>query len=348
MRAGGTGILIRRAAARAGAAKAPSPAMRAPLAPEKALALALGRGGLDELGLGLEVLALDLAVQGQAELLEGVEPLSLVAMLQGPEDALAVMVLDTAMLAGVLEIQTTGKVGQEAPEPRRPTRTDAAMCAALIDRVLAAFEAGFDGAAPRWGRGFRYAGFLADPRPLALMLDDGGFHVFRARLDLGPGAREAGLLLAFPDIKDTAAAATAASGRAASAAPPGDGLGQGAVPLPGWHVALQQAVMEAPVRLEAVLARLRLPLSQAMTLRAGDILDLPDAGLERIELRAGAGRVIIGARLGQLRSHRALRLGAMDDMAETAAAAEPPAGGTPAPLDDIPDEATPHMLRQTG
>lgn len=316
--------------------------MRVPLVPEKALALALGRGALDELGLGLDVLALDLAVQGQAELLEGVEPLSLVAMLQGAEDALAVMVLDPAMLAGILEVQTTGKVGHEVPEARRPTRTDAAMCAGLIDRVLTAFEAAFDGATPGWIRGFRYAGFLADPRPLALMLEDGGFHTFRARLDLGPGAREAGLLLAYPDTGD--AAITAASG-----GDPVVAAGTTAVPVAGvWSAALQQAVLEAHVQLEAVLARLRLPLSQAMTLRPGDILDLPDAGLERIDLQAGAGRVMACARLGQIRNHRALRLGGVEDMGEAPPEAEPPAGDIPAPLDDIPDETTPNTLRQAG
>jgi len=319
-----------------------------PMAPQKALALALGRGALDELGLGLDVRALDLSVQGQAELLEEVEPLSLVAMLQGPQDALAVMVLDPAMLAGVLDIQTTGKVGQEAPEARRPTRTDAAMCAGLVDRVLTAFEAALDGAAPGWMRGFRYAGFLADPRPLALMLEDGGFHTFRARLDLGPGAREAGLLLAFPDTEAMDIAA-------APACDPAVAAGVTAAPVAGgWGAALQQAVLEAPVQLEAVLARLRLPLSQAMTLRPGDILDLPDAALERMELQAGAGRVVARARLGQVRNHRALRLGAVEDMDETppeaepGAVAEPPAGGMPAPPGDTPDEATPDRLRQTG
>ena len=57
-----------------------------------------------------------------------------------------------------------------AASPRKPTRTDAAMVAGLIDAALAGLEqALLQEADLVWAGGFRYASFLDDARPIGLL-----------------------------------------------------------------------------------------------------------------------------------------------------------------------------------
>ena len=57
-----------------------------------------------------------------------------------------------------------------------------------------------------------------------------------------------------------------------------------------------------------MLARLKLPLTTVMTLSAGMLLTLPQAGLDRISLEGLDGRRVAQGRLGQNRGLRAVRL----------------------------------------
>jgi flagellar motor switch protein FliM len=67
-------------------------------------------------------------------------------------------------------------------------------------------------------------------------------------------------------------------------------------------------VMQADCRLDAVVGRLTLPLRQIMALQVGATLLLPSAALDAISLETVEGRRVAGARLGQNRGMRALKL----------------------------------------
>ena len=71
---------------------------------------------------------------------------------------------------------------------------------------------------------------------------------------------------------------------------------------------MAERVNGAQCRLEAVLSRLTLPLSEVMKLTEGMVLALPQAGVDQISLEGCDGRRVAEGRLGQNRGMRAIRL----------------------------------------
>ena len=275
----------------------------------RALRLALGRAGQAVPGLGLEVAGLTEARLSLSELLDLPPDRALLAMIEGPGEALGLIALSPGVLATLIEAQTTGRVGQGDPAVRKPTRTDAAMSAGLIDRVLTGLGAELDASPDRvWAGGFRYASFLEDPRPLELLLEDTPYRVFRAALTLATGARQGEVLLALPAAGRGKAPATALPLTAAAApvAPPST---------------LAEVALAAPAQLTAVLHRLTIPLSAVLGLKPGDVVPVPSAALDQIVIEGLDGRRLAEGKLGQNRGHRAVRLAAAPG--RTAAAAPP-------------------------
>lgn len=257
--------------------------------------LALARAARDAMGLDLEFRNLTIAKQSLPEILEQVPDLALLALLDGPRGGLGVIMLAPAVTAALIEKQTLGRLGPQVPPPRRASRIDAAMVAGVIDRALAgldetlAEEADFS-----WAGGFRYASYLEDARPLGLMLEEEAYRVLSAEVALGVGGREGRVLLVLPAI-----------GRGeVPAAPDSDQH----VEAPPFNAALSAQVMQADCRLDAVIGRLILPLRQIMTLQAGETLVLTTAALDAISLETIEGQRVAGARLGQHRGMRALKL----------------------------------------
>lgn len=249
-------------------------------------------------------LSLDLAVRGMtdrraalAEVLDLQPDRALIAVLEGPGEALGVLSLSPEVLAGLIERQTLGRVTDMPPLPRRPTRTDAAMVGGLVDAALAAMDAALLTAVDRvWASGFRYASFLEDARPLGLMLDDVAYRVLQADVVLEGGAKTGTILLVLP-----------AEGRAAPPAP-SPAASEGVAAVLVFQAAMAEQVKASDARLEAVIARVTLPLSLAMALGVGEVIRLGAAALDRIDLEGIDGVRMAGGRLGQNRGMRALRL----------------------------------------
>jgi flagellar motor switch protein FliM len=109
------------------------------------------------------------------ELAELLPERALLAVLEGGRDALGVMALCPSLLASIIEMQAIGRVTSRPPANRRPTRTDAAISADFVNSLLAELgrEIGDRPGIPAFGA-FRYATHMDDPRPLGLMLEDGG------------------------------------------------------------------------------------------------------------------------------------------------------------------------------
>lgn len=274
--------------------------------PARAFAQALERVAQDLLGLALTVSALREDRMTLAEMPELLEDRSLLAVLEGPGDALGLFALAPGAVCALIEVQTMGRLSAAAPVLRRPTRTDAAMSAGFIGGVLGALEAALAGQeALGWAGGYRYASFLDDPRPLGLLLEDVPYRVFRAELSLGEGvARPASLIWAVP-----------AAGRRSVTVPPGAAPDASAASDPAqiaaqtlWNRQLEQSVMGAHVTLEAVLGRVTLPLSVIIDLQVGMEISLPMAAIEMLNLEGADRHVVCKGRLGQARGQRALRL----------------------------------------
>ena len=288
---------------------AASPAMRRKLAAgalaaaeggpgaDRSWRLSLARAARDHVHLALEVAWLSQDSRSLTELLELPPDRALIAVLEGPGDALGILVFSAPVLAGIIEMQTIGRVTPLPPAQRRPTRTDAALVAALIDAALAGLEEELrDEADLVWAGGFRYALFLEDARPLGLLLEDAAYRVLRAEVSLALGAKSGEVILALP-----------AEGRGPRP-DPRHAADEPADTGPAFTLALGEQVLAATARIEAQIARLTLPLSEVMALQPGQVLALPQAALDRISVEGLDGRRLTAAKLGQTHGMRAIRL----------------------------------------
>lgn len=228
-----------------------------------------------------------------------------VALLTAADGATGLVAMDEGLFAALVEAITLGRLPAQAPPPRPPTSTDAALLAAVIEPILAEIDAGE-------GQGWRIARNIADLRLLRALMDEGAYRLTQAPVALSDGAARRGgvltLLLAQP--------AEARPGGGRPAAP-------GAPAAPdAFRAGIEAAVMAAPVQLDGVLGRVSLPLAQLMALRVGHRFELPLAQLEEVQVVGLDGRPRALARLGQTRGMRAVRIMAFCDGAGRAA---PPA-----------------------
>lgn len=262
----------------------------------KAWKLALGRAARDSIGLEMGLTELRQDRFSLAEVLELPPERSLVVMLEGPKDALGLIVLAPEVLAGVVEMQMVGRVNPSPAPPRRPTRTDAAMASGLIDKALAGLELELlNDTDLIWTSGFRYASFLEDARPLALLLEDVTYQVLRGDVALGGGARTGQIILALP-----------ADGRGRAPAVPPAPPSRAAELV--FSAALGEQVQSVQAELVAVLARLKLPIDTVLNLKPGDPLVLGTASIAQIDLEGLDGTRVAGGKLGQNRGMRAIRM----------------------------------------
>lgn len=285
--------------------------------------LALARAARDAAGLDLEVRSLGITRASLTEIIDTAPDRALVAVLDGPEGGLGVLLLSPEVTSSLIEMQTLARLAPQPPAARKPTRIDAAMVAGVIDRALAGLEDALAEEADLvWAGGFRYASFLEELRPLTLMLEEDVYRVLRAGVDLharaplGQAAGGAGsggpttatrtgeVILIVP--------ATGRGPRPAALATPEDAL------TPQFRQALSAQVMQAGSRLEAVVGRLSLPLARVMALKPGEVLALPVASLDAIVVETPDGRPVASGRLGQNRGMRAIKLAELGHQRDTA------------------------------
>jgi flagellar motor switch protein FliM len=257
--------------------------------------LALARAARDAMGLDLDFRSLSITRRSLAEILELVPDLALIALLDGPQNGLGVIMLAPSVTSSLIEMQTLGRLSAQTPPARKASRIDAAMVAGFVDRALAGLdEALTDEADLTWAGGFRYASYLEDARPLGLMLEEDSYRVMSATLALGPLDREGQVIMILPAV---------GRGQCTDLA-----LEPASAEVPQFAAALAEQILQSDCRLDAVIGRLRLPLHQIMDLAVGQALALPSAAVDAVALETIEGRRVAGARLGQNRGMRALRL----------------------------------------
>ncbi len=292
----GTASVLRRKVdqGRAGAAE-----LKGVAEPGKALADAFRRAAEEELELAVIVSQPKETRATPAELLESLPEQSFLGVLIGPEDGAGLFCLDPGALSAIIEMRTMGRVSSNPPQPRRPTRTDAAMVADVIDRVLAEFEAPLlELDAARWASGWRYQLYLPDPRPLSVVLEEAQHRVLEVEILFGAAAKPGRAFIVLPS-----------TGRARPrppTPPPDDSVE--AAEAAAWQDAMSEAVGTAEASLDAVLGRVRLPLADLSGLAPGDRIALPLTALGGVRLVAPGGQVMAEGRLGQAGGARAVRL----------------------------------------
>ncbi|MCW1919331.1 FliM/FliN family flagellar motor switch protein [Rhodobacter sp. KR11] len=264
---------------------------------DRAWRVSLARAVQDHLKLSLDVRSLSIERRSLAELAELIPERALIAILEGPSEGLGAIIVSQPVLTGFIEAQTIGRLRSQEVVPRKPTRTDAAMVASVIDAALEGLETQLAEEADLvWAGGFHYASFLDDPRPLVLLLEDAPLKLLRAEVSLGGGVRVGSILLAVP---------AEGRGQQPSAA---DDLPAIESHGPAFATLLAEKVMDAQARVDAVLARVTLSLGQIMGLEVGAVVPLGDAALDAIRLEGLDGKHVADGKLGQNRGLRAIRI----------------------------------------
>lgn len=256
----------------------------------RALRLGLEKAADVDLGMALVVQAVQRSEADHPTVLDQIPGDALLLLLDGPHGARGAMTLDAGVITSLIEAQTMGQVLARPAMTRGMTRTDAAMAAPLVDGVLTRLGTHLvDHPDAYWASGYRYGAMMEDGRSLGLSLTNPDYHVFRLTLDIGPGARVGEMTLALPCLAN-----------------PADQLS-----APDLATASQQfqgRVLDAPVRLDAVLCRVFLPLSQVSRFKAGDLLPLSTDASREITVETVGRRPVALARLGKIDGLRAVRL----------------------------------------
>lgn len=316
---GQTGVLQRLLKARSRGDAEPEYAPTLPailrLTPSRAAGMALSRVGNMLYDLPVQTSSVDIGGITLAELPELLPETGMLAVLQGPGDAMGVMALCMSAVASLVEIQSLGRVTSRSVPARRITRADALLCADFVNAALEEVATslapmkGFDGIG-----GFRYASYLTEARPLGLILEDKPHRSLSFKLKIGK-SREANIFLAIPlsDPNDTGdstksakqisqqqPAGLAIAGPPASVAPP--------LATRCERVSLRDNVQDAPVDVIGVLCRRMVTLGELRALEPGGILTLPRADLLKVQVELADGVVLATGKLGESGGCHAIRL----------------------------------------
>lgn len=237
----------------------------------------LPRAAEDALGLDLRVVDAGDGVTELASILDSdLGGALLIGLSQGGGRVSALGIVDASLLSALIEVQTVGRVAGGKTEPRVPTATDVALAAHVLDGWLDAVESA--GEMMPW----RCVRPLADARAVGLALEDGGYRHLSLTLDVANGKRTGALRFLLPVTRDPAALFDPS--------------------------ALREAILPLPAEIEAVLGRIRLPLSTVRGFEEGKIVPLVGLSVRSVTLEAPRGRVVSHGHLGQSGGKRAVKI----------------------------------------
>ncbi|WP_299354664.1 FliM/FliN family flagellar motor switch protein [uncultured Shimia sp.] len=253
------------------------------------LQLACAQAADKALSLPMEVTGAECSYLPHDEVKEVLPERALFAVLEGPAPGFLAVTLP--IVGGIVENQTIGRIFSTQSTDREATRVDAALIAPFVDVALARFGASLcDAGMTSWGQGVGFGAMVPDRRSLMLTLPVSGYHVFVQELDIGTGQRAGQLIFGFGDVPQECLADQVTDKSDVSGA------------------TVRAGVLASPAQLEAVIARLALPLSQLQSLNPGDTLPIPPDSLRNAGLEAVGGDSAILVALGQLNGFRAVRI----------------------------------------
>lgn len=260
------------------------------MTPAKAFRLAVSKAAQVELGLAIRVTSIKEERLTHGQLLEALDADALLLMLEGPLGGVGVAVADIDVISALIEVQTLGQVVAAPAIKRPPTRTDSAMCEAVLDQILQRFEGYLaEGSAEDWASGFRCDKPIGNIRLLGLAMADVPYRMFHLQFDMADGAKQGVLQIVLP----------AEGGRVDKA---------GADAATGWAHMLEKNVGDSSAEITAVLHRFQISLAEVQALKVDALISVPKAAIIEISMEGSDGVVVGDARLGQQNGHRALRL----------------------------------------
>jgi len=299
---------------KAGAGRSPLDA--AGMTPPKALKLAFLKAAQAELRLAARAESIHETRHSHAKVIENIDENLLILTLDGPSGSMGFLLVDTQVLAGIIEIQTLGFVKNNAAEPRKATNTDRAMIKPVINLCLNKFADFLTGGpAQSWTAGFCVGERIENVRLLGLRLDDIEFRRLTVSLDLGDGAKQGEISFVFPAVGNKIDAD---------------------LPERDWTSDLQEAVLDSHGMLNAILHKTLHPLAKVRGFQVGDLIEVPISAVSQISMEGVDGQIVGKAKLGQQNGFRALRVVVGDDTAVVAPSGSQPAQTMPDLEPDAP------------
>lgn len=216
----------------------------------------------------------------------------LLMILDGPVGQTGAVMIAPTLVGAMIQQQTIGSVHPDTGGDRAMTRTDAAICAPLVDamfeRTVPILDDPADAALIE---GFRFGVKAEDARTLAMRLDADTYTVLRLTLDVARGARQGEMVLILPVVSPKAAPDALDEN--------GEDTGQG--------TSLTNAVMTLNADLDMVLFQLHLPLNAIQALARGDELPVPAGAFPNVQITTLAGRVVGRGIVGHVEGVRAVK-----------------------------------------
>ena len=265
------------------------------MSPSKALRLALSKAADGLLGLAVTVSTVEQVKLPHTSIESDIGNTGLLMLLDGTQGRRGAMMMDQSFLSALIEVQTMGYVRKAEVQDRPLTRTDAAIAAPLIDEMLRLFDVHMEDAVTgHIPAEFRFGDMIEDTRTLALAMEQPDYDRFRITADLGQGAKTGVLDILLP-----------------KAPPPAPDAVQGPDRAENTDT-LQGSAMNAPVVLNAVMARVSMPLDQICNLKKGQVMTIAREAISELQLLGADNHLVASVKLGHVNGWRAVRLLAPD------------------------------------
>lgn len=256
---------------------------------KRAMRVAIARAGADYSRFGVHLVALRQDVLTLEHLVGAVQDAPAISLLTGSRERLGIAVMDLSMICAIVEHLTTGNVRPNAPQPRRPTATDMALCAGFLDLFLPSLdrEIAEVSQAPAIAS-FRFRSALTEAANVELSLENDLYQFYRIEVGFQGSERQGELLLAF-QVPNALVGATSNRRR-------------------DWEAEWRDQVDHVPVGIEAIMHRSAIPLSRIAALQPGDLLDIPMEQISKVAVIGANGKQVARAKLGRQGKFRALRI----------------------------------------
>lgn len=265
-----------------------------PLTASRAVRLALARAAQTSIGMTVTVGSVGEQALFLDPLLEECNDDMLLLALTRDGGICGLMACDAALVSAMIEVMTTGKITDTVPDNRRVTRTEGTLVQPILRAILDELdETTARTSLDSWTRFVGIGPRFETCRAASFALSERIYRLMRITLDCGAPDRQGTLLLALP---------------LQASAQPLMPVAVADVPVADWHSQFRAAVMAAPARLDAVLHRMKVPLSTMTALEVGDCLPLTGCTVGMVRLVDPNGRTVARGRLGQIAGQIAVRI----------------------------------------
>lgn len=181
-----------------------------------------------------------------------------------------------------------------ATADRRATKTDAAICNLVINKILTEVFAHHDAD----GADVGMRDYEHEKAPLVFLLSELDYALLRVNITDAEGTDIGKFELAIPLACIEKISAIEASNATS-------------LEHDIWRLAMTQIAVDAPIELDSVVQRMNIALGRLLSLKQGDLLELPDGSLTALSLEgqtaSGPQRIFTG-QLGSLKVQKAFKV----------------------------------------